>query len=52
MPDLSIGLDIAWQIAAIEASGARWEFIEPEHLFIGLCSLEKVLQKTCSSNSG
>jgi len=43
MPDASIGLDLAWNFAATEAETARHELIEPEHLFIGLCSLEKVL---------
>ena len=44
MPDASIGLALAWHIlAADEAGTARHEFIEPEHLFIGLCGLEKVL---------
>ena len=42
MPDVSI-LRLAWDIAAAEAMRARYELIEPEHLFIGLCSLEKVL---------
>ena len=44
MPDASIGLDFAWSFAATEAETARHECIEPEHLFIGLCNLEKVLR--------
>lgn len=44
MAELSIGLQLTWQIAAGEAAEARHECIEPEHLFIGLCSLEKTLQ--------
>jgi len=43
MSDLSLGVEFAWRIAAGEAAEARHEFIEPEHLFIGLCSLEKLL---------
>jgi ATP-dependent Clp protease ATP-binding subunit ClpC len=39
MPSISIGLDLAWQIAAAEATGTHHEFIEPEHLFIGLCKV-------------
>lgn len=41
MPEASIGLRLPWDIAASEAADARYEHIEPEHLFIGLCSLEK-----------
>ena len=43
MPTLSIGANIAWQIAAAEASAARFQFIEAEHIFIGICSIEKLL---------
>jgi ATP-dependent Clp protease ATP-binding subunit ClpC len=43
MPTLSIGANIAWQIAASEAAAARFRFIEAEHIFIGICSIEKVL---------
>ena len=39
MPDFSIGLDYAWQTAASEAARTRHEFIEPEHLFVGVCKL-------------
>ena len=41
MPTLSIGANIAWQIAASEA--ARFQFIEAEQIFIGILSLEKAL---------
>ena len=44
MSDISIGAGLAWQIAAGETRAARRELIDPEHLFIGLCSLEKVVQ--------
>jgi ATP-dependent Clp protease ATP-binding subunit ClpA len=43
MSDISIGLDLAWQIAVAEAALSRHELIEPAHLCIGLCSLEKQL---------
>jgi ATP-dependent Clp protease ATP-binding subunit ClpC len=43
MPDFSIGLDYAWQTAAKEATGTRHEFIEPEHLFVGVCKLGNLL---------
>jgi ATP-dependent Clp protease ATP-binding subunit ClpC len=43
MVSLTFGASLAWQIASIEAHEARDQFIEKEHLFIGVCSLEKVL---------
>ena len=43
MKELSIGANIAWQIAAYEAAAAKFQFIEAEHVFIGICSLEKGL---------
>jgi ATP-dependent Clp protease ATP-binding subunit ClpC len=43
MSELSIGLDYAWQTAASEAARTRHEFIEPEHLFIGVCKLGNLL---------
>lgn len=43
MTTLSIGANIAWQIASQEAVVARFQFIEPEHLFMGIFSIEKVL---------
>ncbi len=52
MPDLSIGLEFVWQIAATEAAAARREFIEPAHLFIGLCSLEKALHSEQQKQTG
>ena len=35
------GVLLAWQISAYEALGTGSRLIEPEHLLIGLCSLEK-----------
>jgi ATP-dependent Clp protease ATP-binding subunit ClpC len=40
--DISPGVNFAWQAAATEAARSRHEFIEPLHLFIGLCSVENV----------
>jgi len=44
MKDLSVGADLAWRIAAMEAGAAKFQFIEIEHIFIGICSLEKILK--------
>ena len=43
MKDLSIGARMAWRISAIEAAIAKHQFIEKEHILIGICSLEKIL---------
>lgn len=43
MPEFSIGLDYAWRNAANEAAHTQHEFIEPEHLFIGVCKLGNLL---------
>ena len=43
MAELSVGASLAWQIAAGEAGAARHQFIEKEHVFIGILSLEKVV---------
>jgi ATP-dependent Clp protease ATP-binding subunit ClpC len=40
--ELSVGIEFAWQAAASEAARSRHEFLEPLHLFIGLCSVDKV----------
>jgi len=40
---LSVGANLAWQIAAAEAGAASHQYIEKEHIFIGICSLEKIL---------
>ena len=39
MSTFSIGLDYAWQTAATEVARSRYEFIEPDHLFVGVCKL-------------
>lgn len=46
MKNLSISADLAWQIAAMEAGAAKIQFIEIEHIFMGICSLEKVLKRS------
>jgi len=56
MRELSIAAKVAWKIAAIEAGDAKHQFIEAEHIFIGICSLGKVLpfsqpKKSYSQNS-
>jgi ATP-dependent Clp protease ATP-binding subunit ClpC len=42
MGRLSGPASLAWQVAANETVASRQQFIEPAHLLIGLCSLEKV----------
>src|SRR6185503_12492594 len=39
MSVLSPGVQLAWHIAATEAAVGRYDFIEREHLFIGLCKV-------------
>lgn len=41
MKNISVGLRMAWQIAAGEASAALCESITNEHMLIGICSIEK-----------
>lgn len=36
MPDLSIGANIAWQIAAHETAAAKHQFIEKEHIALNI----------------
>ena len=43
MKESLTGASIASQIAAEGARGAKHQYIEKEHLLIGICSLEKVL---------
>ena len=52
MPDFSIGLDYAWRTAANEVTTTRHEFIEPEHLFIGVCKLGNLLSVKDWSDTG
>ncbi len=40
----SPGLDVAWQIAVSEAIQTKREFVEPEHLFIGICKLGQLMR--------
>lgn len=39
MEDYSPGTVLAWQLAAVAALDGRHKYLEPEHLFIGLCEL-------------
>ena len=43
MTELSLPANLAWQLAVQEAAAAQFEFIETEHILIGICSLEKLL---------
>lgn len=41
---MSAGVKFAWQMGAVEAAAADFERIEPVHLLIGVCSVEKLLK--------
>jgi ATP-dependent Clp protease ATP-binding subunit ClpC len=41
MPKFSVGVELAWSVAANEAVRAGYQYVEREHVLIGLCSLEK-----------
>jgi ATP-dependent Clp protease ATP-binding subunit ClpC len=43
MKEFSVGVHMAWRIAAGEAGAAKHQYIEKEHMLIGFCSLEKVV---------
>jgi ATP-dependent Clp protease ATP-binding subunit ClpC len=43
MVRLSEGVNLAWQIAASEASHAKHQYIEKEQMLIGICSLDKAV---------
>ena len=43
MKKISSDTTLAWQIAVWEAGIAKHQYIEKEHILIGICSLEKVL---------
>jgi ATP-dependent Clp protease ATP-binding subunit ClpC len=43
MKVLSVGANLSWQIAAAEAGAANHQYIEKEHILIGIYSLEKIL---------
>ncbi len=49
MNQFSVAAALVWQIAAMEVKESHYEYIEPEHLFIGICSLEKMLMLTGKS---
>src|SRR5437870_1986751 len=45
MPHLSPGLQFACETAANEAVRTRHQFVEPEHLFTGVCKLVRTLKE-------
>ncbi len=51
MDEMSTGVKCAWQMAAVEASTAFFERIEPVHLLIGVCSVEKLLTPDVAARS-
>ncbi|MGE3913227.1 MAG: AAA family ATPase, partial [Chloroflexota bacterium] len=44
MAEMTVGAELAWRIAAIEAQRARAAHLGVEHMLIGLLSLEKALE--------
>ncbi|MBI5563146.1 MAG: ATP-dependent Clp protease ATP-binding subunit [Deltaproteobacteria bacterium] len=46
MKELSTGAAVAWDVAVQEAVAALSQYIEPEHIFIALMSLDKVMART------
>lgn len=52
MPALSVGVQLAWQIAANEAAHAKYQYIEIEHIFIGLCKAGDHLTPEALQQSG
>ena len=49
MPARSYALDVVWQFAAEEAVRAGSDYIEPVHLLMGLCSVEKLFSADLSA---
>ena len=45
MPDLSIGANISWQIAAHEAAAAKFQSIEKEHIALNISHRLSPLRK-------
>jgi len=52
MSELSIGVSLAWQIAAGEASLAKHQYIEKEHVFNGLCKAGDLLAPEAFKQAG
>lgn len=44
-PSLSLAVQVAWGAASYEAEQLRHEQLEPEHLWVGICSLSKVVEQ-------
>ncbi len=45
MNNISVSAQIAWQIAAGEAAMLKHQYIEKEHILIGICSIEKEFRR-------
>ena len=43
MKNLSMDSSLAWRIAVNEAAAGKFQFIEKEHIFIGILNLKKLL---------
>ena len=52
MSGLSIGTNLAWQIAAGEASAAKHQYIDKEHIFNGLCKAGDLLNPEVLRQAG
>ncbi len=52
MIEYTVGVNLAWQIAAGEAAHRGHQFIEPEHLFIGLCKLGNLAEREDWARAG
>src|SRR5947208_2950968 len=44
MPSFSPGIQLAWRVAAAEATQSRHQFVDPEHFFIGICKFVRLAQ--------
>lgn len=49
MATTSVGLEFAWEVAASEAISSRHEYVEPGHLFIGVCKVGNLANDTGST---
>ncbi|NPV75496.1 MAG: ATP-dependent Clp protease ATP-binding subunit [Anaerolineae bacterium] len=50
MSELTQAVQLSWRMAAGEAAAACFKWIEPAHLLIGICSLEKVMASGLEQN--
>ncbi|MCX6162301.1 MAG: ATP-dependent Clp protease ATP-binding subunit [Ignavibacteriae bacterium] len=49
MKKLSMAAELSWDIAATEAIYSGYEFVEKEHILIGLCSFDKIKENKDNS---